>query len=246
MKMITSVDHPMVKHTAKLRLNRDYRYEHESLVIPGIKLATEVAAVFPIRTVFVYDKTFLPPGIKGEIYQVNESIMKKVSGMVNPEGLLVVAEMPKPANLSKLKTVLVFDGVSDPGNMGALLRTALALGWEGAYIVDNSCDPYNDKALRAARGATFHLPLKMGNWHELQALAKAAGWTPLVADLTGTAPENLPNSKKVMLVMSNEAHGISPEAAALCTKVSIPMSGKIDSLNVSVAGGILMYTLRTS
>ena len=85
--------------------------------------------------------------------------MKKISGMQTPEGLVVEIEMPKPAPLEGLKYLLALDGVSDPGNVGALLRTALALGWQGIFILDESCDPFNDKALRSARGATFRLPL---------------------------------------------------------------------------------------
>jgi TrmH family RNA methyltransferase len=118
------------------------------------------------------------------------------------------------------------------------------MGWEGAFLVGEGCDPFNEKALRAARGATFRLPLRTGSWDELQALATENHWVPLVADLDGKAPSSFHEIKQGILVLSNESHGPSDAALRFCQKVSIPMSGKMESLNVAVAGGILMYALK--
>ena len=242
---ITSLVHPIVKHLVKLRQNTDYRYDHQSVIIEGIKTVKEVAQTHPIKTLVAYDGTFIPRGVKGkEVFIVNEAIMKKVSGMQTPEGILAEVEMPKPASLNGLRYLLVLDRVSDPGNVGTILRTALALGWEGVFIVNESCDPFNEKSLRASRGATFRLPIAFGTWKDVKKIVDENKLTPLVADLNGKDLSEIKPAKGIALVLSNEAHGPSEEAQKLCQKVTVPMPGKMESLNVSIAGGILMYALR--
>ena len=114
------------------------------------------------------DEADFPESLKAdEKVIVPPSVMQKISGVKTPEGLIAELKMPPNISLQGKRYILAIDGISDPGNLGTLLRTALALGWEGAYIVEGSCDPYNDKALRAAKGATFRLPLYQGSWDTL-------------------------------------------------------------------------------
>jgi len=244
---ITSVQHPIVKHIVKLRQNRDYRYDHNSLVIEGVKLISEISQDQRYKAVFALDESLLPKGIKSdEIFIVTESILHKISTLTTPEGIVAEISMPQPASLKGLNKIIILDGVGDPGNFGAILRSAIALGWDGVFILENSCDPFNDKAMRAARGATFRLPLAWGNWVELKKLIKANKLEPLVADLDGVNLADVKVDKKIALVLGNESLGVSEEAKSICKSVTIPMPGKMESLNVSVAGGILMYALGTS
>lgn len=245
MKRITSGNHPLVKHLVKLRQNRDYRYEHQSLVIEGIKPVEELAPHNRFKLIVTYNEAMIPLGTEAdEILIVNDVVMKKISTMQTQEGLVVEISMPKPASLAGLKSILAFDGVSDPGNVGTMLRSALALGWEGVFILNESCDPFNDKALRAARGATFRIPLSWGNLDQLKHLVKENSLTPLVADMHGRELLQMTRNESVLLVMGNEAHGPSQEIKDFCEPVTIGMPGIMESLNVSVAAGILMYTLR--
>lgn len=245
MKRITSANHPLVKHLVKLRQNRDYRYDHQSLVIEGIKPVEELARHNRFKVIVTYNEAMIPLGAEAdEILIVNDTVMHKISTMQAPEGLIVEIEMPKPASLAGLKHILALDGVNDPGNVGAMLRSALALGWEGVFILDESCDPFNDKALKAARGATFRIPLSWGSLEELKKLVKENRLTPLVADIDGKELSETSKKGPVLLVMGNEAHGPSKEMKEFCKTVSIAMPGSMESLNVSVAAGILMYTLR--
>jgi RNA methyltransferase, TrmH family len=238
MNLITSLQHPIVKHLVKLRTNRSYRTSEKRVLIVGDNLVKEI----PLKILFAVD--VIPPGIKAEkSYVVTAAIMKKITGLEHPEGLAAEVEMPPEAAFESVKRLLVLDGVSDPGNMGTLIRTALALGWEGAYITANSCDPFNDKALRAAKGATFRLPLSFGSWDDLRGLLSRNQITPLAADMGGVNIQEIKRNQGIALILGNEARGISSEAESLCTKVAIPMSGKMESLNVAVAGGILMYCL---
>ena len=177
---------------------------------------------------------------------MTEAILKKVSGVQTPEGIAAEIAMPSFTSLKGMKKVIALDEVNDPGNLGTLIRTALALGWEGAYLLNNSCDPYNDKALRAAKGATFRLPLQRGNWKELEQLITLNQLDPIVADIDGTPIENVTAKERILLVLSNEAKGPSVEAKQICSTVTIPMPGPMESLNVSTAGAILMYTLNST
>lgn len=241
---ITSLQNEIIKHIVHLRQNHDYRNEHQTVVISGLKMIKEVTLHVPIKTLFVYDKTFIPKGLKAEnIYLVNEKVMQKASGLQNPEGILAEVQMPKTHDLNGLKKIVVLDRISDPGNLGNILRTALALNFDGAFVVEDSTDPYNDKALSAARGATFKLPIARGSWKELEKLIDENGLQAYAGDIKGTSLDQIKPSEKILLVLSNEAHGVSKEAAKNCEMVTIPISSEMESLNVSVAAGILMYVL---
>lgn len=245
MKEITSITHPLIKHLVKLREDRAYRHDQGSVLIEGIKLVTEVCQNCYIKNLLVSSEDLIPAGINpSAALLVPEGIIKKVSGLISSEGIVAEIAMPKKASLIGLNHIVVFDGVSDPGNMGTLLRTALALGWEGAFLLPDSCDPFNDKAVRSGRGAQFRLPLAYGTEAELKKLASKNQWQPLVADIQGATPESLEATSKIMLVLGNEARGPSAAIRAFCHPVTIAMPGEMESLNVAIAGSILMYILK--
>lgn len=246
-RRVTSLQHELVKHLVKLRQNHDYRVDHQTLLIEGIKPIKEICGNIKAKTLVAWDETLISKGMKADdIVLVSENVMKKISGMQNPEGLVAEIPMPKPASFKGKHYIVVLDGVGDPGNVGTLLRTALALGWEGAFIVEDSCDPFNEKALRAARGATFRLPLAWGKWDQIKKLVQENKLEPIVADLEGKALKEIKAKNGVLLVLGNEAHGASQEAKKLCHSVTIPMAGDMESLNVSVAGGIMMHALNST
>jgi TrmH family RNA methyltransferase len=244
-RQITSLQNPVIKHIVHLRQNHGYRLEHNKVIISGKKIVKEVSLNMPVETLLIIDETCIPDGIKPKnIYIVSEEIMQKASGLSHPEGVLAEVEMPKKSDLTALSKIIVVDKVSDPGNLGSIIRTAVALNWEGLFLLASSCDPFNDKAISAARGATFRLPIFKGNYKDLEELINKNNFQAIVADIEGTSLEKFKVGQKTLLVLSNEAHGVSDEVSKLCEKVTIPMSEKIESLNVSVAGGILMWALR--
>lgn len=191
---------------------------------------------------------------------------------------MAVAEvdMPKFANLSdanttSLQRLLVLERLQDPGNLGTLLRTAVALGWEACFLLPGCCDPFNDKALKAGRGAAFKLPIAKGNWDELlhvmhrhdmqcygaspersdkaafahQSEAENAllAWQPsdLPQNSTNEAPDEVTGSNAMCVVLGSEGQGLSETALEHSTPLAIPMTGRMESLNVSQAGAILMF-----
>lgn len=244
MEYITSLQNPLVKHLVKLRQNRDYRYDHHCVFVEGIKPISEINKSMPIKTLVASDERLISDIKAEEIFIVNEAVMKKISGMKTPEGLVAEIPMPPSKDFRDFKYLVAFDGINDPGNFGTLLRTALALGWEGAFILEESCDPYNEKALRAARGATFRLPLAFGTWKDLANIVENNLLTPLVGDLHGEKINDISISHGVLLVLGNEARGVSEHAKNLCKPITISMPGDMESLNVAVAGGIMMYELK--
>jgi TrmH family RNA methyltransferase len=137
----------------------------------------------------------------------------------------------------------VLDGISDPGNLGNLLRTALALGWEGVYLTENTCDPFHEKALRAAKGATFCLALQEGTWEEFLSISK--NYHTFLADMNGSPLQDKPlASPPIALILSKESCGARMEAKKRFQTISIPMQKAMESLNVASAGAILLYGLK--
>lgn len=245
--LISSLQHPLIKHLVKLRQNSHYRTSQTSLVIEGVKPITEICQQTKAKLILTCNKQFLSIPILTEKFLLcTESVMEKASGLINSEGILAEIPLPIHPSIEDKKSLLVLDCINDPGNMGTLMRTALALGWEGAFLVGDCCDPYNEKALRASRGASLNLPWMRKNWEELKSIAKRFDKLPLLADLDGQPPEPLSPDQGVMLILSNEARGPSKEALEWCKKISIPLSSEVESLNVAIAGAILMYVIRSS
>lgn len=236
-KEVTSLQHPIVKTFVKLRTSRKFRYEQQRVVIAGIKQVSEADGVeaLILRKGFSLDKS------AKQLYYVTEEILKKITGLETPEPAAAIVSMPAWSTLEGMNKIVVFNGIADPGNLGTLLRTALALGWEGAFLTEQCVDPFNDKALRAAKGATFALPLRIGTTEELMRLME--DYSAWVADMDGTPLSEVKRSKKMLLILGNEANGVSDELKKGCGSVSIPISG-IESLNVAAAGAILMYALQ--
>lgn len=177
-----------------------------------------------------------------ESFIVTEEILKKATGLQQPDGMAAVIAMPEEQDLSAKNFLLILDGIQDPGNLGTLLRSALGLGWEGVVATPGTADFFNEKTLRAAQGAVFRIPYAWKTGEEIAAWANHRRlW---VADLNG---EDLAKTKfepPLALVLCNEGQGPSPWARALKNKVSIPMENRIDSLNVASAGAILLYAMR--
>ena len=224
---ITSLQHPLVKHFVKLRTNASYRSEKNSVLVIGNTLVTEISKHHTPKELFTLER-------------VTPAILKKVTALLSPEEMVAEFEMPKEQNLSPYSKLLVIDQVADPGNLGTLLRTALALGWEGVFFLPGSVDPFNDKVMRSSRAALFSLPFCIGTWEDLMTLSK--GFTPWVADTSGTPLSDIKKTSKIMLIMSNETHGTSTRMAQWAEKVTIPIA-KMESLNVATAGAILMYEM---
>ncbi len=240
---ITSLQHPYIKHLVKLRENRDYRYHSQSVVVCGLKLIRELARQFHFRSLILEEGTNVAFASE-HLYSVTSQIIKKISGLEQPEPIIAEIQMPKPQDISSANFLLILDRISDPGNLGTLLRSARGLGWDGVFLTPGSTDPFNDKALRAAKGATFTLPWKSGTFEELNALIKNKGIKLFAADAKGTDFSTVHFTPPLALALGNEAHGLNSELKKQAEWIAIPMKGQMESLNVASAGAIMMYALK--
>ncbi|MDF2550408.1 MAG: hypothetical protein K0S07_1475 [Chlamydiales bacterium] len=240
MNTITSLTHPLVKHLVRLKNDKKYRLSEQLVLLEGKKVIEEVAAKIAPKLLLTTNPHLTSTATT---YLVTPGILEKISNCQQPEDTLAVFPLPHFGErpLSGKKWLLALDRVRDPGNLGTLMRSALAFGWQGIFLLDGCCDPYNDKALRAARGASFFLPTQQGSFSDLQALASEEKLPLLVADLDGSAPKE--QEEGLILLLGNESSGPIEEAKSTYSTVTIPM-GDIDSLNVAVAGSILMYVLK--
>jgi len=242
---ITSLQHPIVKHLVELRQKREYRAECKTALLSGINSIRDMASSHRFKTV-VIEQDYEPPFAfdSERTYICTAAIMKKITAVSEPQPLAAEIEIPEEEEMEDKDFLLILDSVSDPGNMGSLLRTALALGWQGVFLTPNCSDPFNEKALRAAKGATFKIPLKTGSWKELDALRDARGRTFFAADSSGEPLKTVRAKTPLALALGNEAKGLSKEITMRARKIAIPMHQAMESLNVAVAGAILMFHLK--
>lgn len=184
-------------------------------------------------------------GSGAKVYTVKRAVMESLTHTETPQWVCACVKTPEcplpdyyPEGL-----IVALDTVQDPGNLGTIVRTADAMGAAGVLLSRGCADPFAPKTLRAAMGSTYHLPLYMAEdlTAELKKL-NAQGFTAICGHLKGSG--ELPDpGKKCVLVIGNEGHGVSDEAADLCRKYRLPMYGFAESLNASVAAGILIYEL---
>jgi len=242
---INSLQHPIVKHLFKVHSDRHYRQSENSAIVLGKKIIFELPGAIQIKTLLLAEDLALPQHLKADqLFRVPVSILKKISGAQTPEPIAAEVSLPPMSDLTQKNYLIALDGVSDPGNLGTLLRSALALGWEGAFITTGSTDPFNDKALRAAKGATFRLPLRIGSLDELEELARTNHINICIADLAGAPLQKNAAAPPLLLVFGNESKGVSPRLKKGAKTFCIPMQGKMDSLNVAAAAAIFMYVLK--
>ncbi|KAG8062138.1 hypothetical protein GUJ93_ZPchr0003g17799 [Zizania palustris] len=257
-KQVASLANPLVKHCVKLRLSAAYRRSCRRILLVGLAPILEMCRfeLSAIENFLLLDGVELPDELcefSGNVVYVSAAVMKKVSGMQSVDSTEAIAIMHMPtyfcdrdddqsdAVLDGLfrsaKRILVLDGIQDPGNLGTLIRSACAFKWDGVFLLPACCDPFNEKALRAARGASLQLPVVSGNWSDLRALM-----TKYDIKMLAGHPESSSNGSKrthtlsiqladslisesLCLVLGSEGSGLSAETLQACELVNIPMEG---------------------
>lgn len=167
----------------------------------------------------------------------------------SPQGVLAIAAVPA-ASLADLPRsnalrLLILDAVQDPGNVGTILRTAAALGATATVSLPGTVDLWNSKVVRSAMGSHFHHPCLSGTWDELEAFRRDRDLMIWAADASGESMEGLAAPPRLGLVVGNEGGGLSSATRERADKmVALPIASTVESLNVAVAAGILLYELR--
>ena len=246
--MITSVKNEQIKELRSLLSRKGRRdtglhlIEGERLVFDALASGRTPAAVFVSE-----DREDLAERLGGlgmGFTLVSESVMRSVSDTDSPQGVCAAVKTPElsPPEAYPGGLIVALDRLQDPGNLGTVLRTADAFGAAGVLLSEGCVDPYSPKALRSAMGSTYHLPVWQGELAAELKRLKEQGYALVCGHLKGreVLPE-LPADR--VLVIGNEANGVSDEISGLCSLYRLPMKGRAESLNAAVAAGILIFLL---
>lgn len=247
MNVLTSRQNPLCAHLRKLAASRRYREESGEYLADGRKLWEEaVRWQAPIRRLVTTPEVTVdvPAGVEHTV--VAPELMAYLSPMESPQGFLFTVALPEKAGLDLPgQRFLVLDGLQDPGNVGAIWRTADALGADGLLLVDHCADPYGPKTVRATMGACFRLACRETTLEELAAFLAQRDIPLYAAALEeGGAEVREVELSRAAVVIGNEGHGVSPEVRGLCRgTVSIPMRARCESLNAAVAAAIFLWEM---
>jgi len=257
--VITSSQNSTIKLVKALHIKK-YRDLYGMYFIEGMKMVNEALRErVPIEK-FIFSEDFSVDQLDLEhsLENINEidsvfvsnNIFKQISDVKSPQGVIAIVKK----HLIPFKNILqrssyfmvVLDRVQDPGNVGSIIRTVDAAGGDAVVLLKGSADPYNPKTLRSTMGSIFRVPvLEIDEFESFMNNLISAGTHLIASCLNG---ENLfnwnGNYSKIALIIGNESKGISNEIMELASsKVTIPMAGKAESLNASVAAGILIYEI---
>lgn len=256
---LTSTHNPIVKYVRSLE-RAAVRHAQREYVAEGVRLLRDAISTGQTARIVLYDPESLrrsPAGARLltdipswglETYDVDPHVLKAASHTETPAGVLAVLALPTVPPLEAQRGArfgVVLDTVSDPGNAGTIARTARAVGAEFLVSTGASVDLFGPKVVRAGMGAHFTLPLYTGvEWEDLKSAVNDTSFVAASIDGEHSMYEfRWPD--RSALVVGSEAHGLSPQAVShIDARVRIPMMAGVESLNASIAAGILMYAAR--
>lgn len=254
MQTITSKDNELIKHIRKLK-DKKYRDESNEYVVEGVKLVEEaVKENAKIKQIIVCEDTTrtyeIPTHIMLEIARyecisVSNKIFNIITQVTNPQGIMAIIEKnAQDAQIDYSQDIIVvLDDVQDPGNLGTILRTVDSIGLNQIIVSKGTADAFNSKVVRSTMGAIFRIKIiEVENLaQEIKEMRKHHFKLMVTSLQTKNSIYDIDFNKKI-IVIGNEANGVSKEIQDMADeKAKIPMLGRTESLNVSVAAGVVMY-----
>ncbi len=256
---INSPNNPLLKEFKRLLKSRHYRYKMQQIALEGPNLVREALKAGLTPSVVFYTRDYfesdgkkwlanLDPAVKQ--LELPAPLFKRIADTETPQAVAAIVPFNPGKRIKisagSMQLVLVLDRLQDPGNMGTIIRTAAAAGVDAVYYTSGSVDPYSPKALRAAAGNIFSLPIELSREPlELIGTLKRNKIQLIAAD--ANADQNYWSAdyrQPTALVVGNEAGGISPRLCAeVDFSISIPLAGNSESLNASVATGVILYEI---
>lgn len=245
--LITSKDNSKIKEIKKLK---EKKYRKTAFIVEGIKMLKEaISEKAEIDTIIIREDTELDFKLDSElekkVIHVTKNVFETISDVVSPQGVLVVINKKIDDNkISKhVDYILALDGIQDPGNLGTIIRTADSANIKQILVSKDTVDSYSPKVVRSTMGAIYRVKII-----ECEDLAKTlkslqtTGFEIVTTDLHTDKSIYDMNYNKKIVVIGNEANGVTPEIRELSNyRVKIPMLGKTESLNAAVATGIMIY-----
>lgn len=231
--MISSPTNPKVKELIKLNTAK-YRRETKKFIVEGEHLVKEAKMYGEVLEIYTIDER-----LEGEV--ITEAVMNKICNTSTVVRQIAVCKMQDKKNVKN--NILILDGIQDPGNMGALLRSAKAFMFDTIFLCDGCVDIYNSKVIRSSQGAIFKLNFIYGD--KIEFIKSLNNYKVYGTDVTnGIDVKNLKIDSNVALILGNEGNGISKEIKDLHLDNLYISMDNMESLNVSVAGSILMYEIK--
>lgn len=239
-KSITSTQNETVKYLCSLHHAKYRKKEDRFIVQTERAISTLMSKMQPLQffmTQEVYDKQTVTQDIS-RITLVTPQIMQKISTLEQPAGMVALFDIPH-TKTTTLNKGIVLANVSNPGNMGTLIRSAAAMNCSTVIIVEGT-DPWDPKVVQATAGALALVDILQLSWNELLAVKKNLKLCALVVK-DGQSPDTLKRND-ILIVIGNEATGIPASWLATCELTcTLPMPGNTESLNAAVAGSIALY-----
>ncbi len=247
--VIVSKQNPVVKELASLKEKKGRR-ERGTFLVEGDKMFRECAEsgmeIVRIALLATGERRALmeAPYFKdrrGAVVLLGEEAFRAVSDEKTPQGILAEVKIPEAPPQPPRGRCLLLDGVADPANVGAVIRTAAAAGYREIYLAD-CADPYAPKSVRASMSGVFYCKLMRGTREEI---LTALGGVPLIAaDMGGEDAFTFVPPEKFCICIGNEGGGLSDAVRGRADRtVGIPMQDPVESLNAAVSAGIMMYLL---
>ena len=181
-----------------------------------------------------------------QLYKVADGVFEKMCDTKAPQGILAVVKMDgNDFKLDLSKSYIYCDNLNDPGNLGTIIRTADATGFDGVLLSQGCVDLYSPKTVRSSMGSFFNMKVMKNVTHKQLAQYKEMGFQLIGGALNENTVDyrSADMTKPTVIVIGNEANGISDEVMKMCKCVKIPILGKAESLNAGVAAAVLMYEL---
>lgn len=251
-KIITSTQNQRVKQWKKLQTKKG-RQQSQSYLLDGWHLVQEALQSQVQITALIGTKAELAlhndiVARVNQVYQVTGGIMQEITATVTPQGIAAIVTLPylRLKSIPETGKWLLLDRVQDPGNLGTMVRTADAAGFNGVIAGKGTVDFFSPKVMRSMQGSQFHIRLATAELSDLIPAMQANGMPVYGTELNPQAISyrELPQSDQVAFVMGNEGQGMADNLLQLTTKnVYIPMPGQAESLNVAVSAGILMFSV---
>ncbi|MBR3117189.1 MAG: RNA methyltransferase [Bacilli bacterium] len=238
--IIESVDNKKIKELRKLK-EKKYRDSEKLFLVEGEHLVLEAYKSNSLKEIILCEREI---DLEVEKVYVTEKVMSTISEMPSKVDIIGVCEIKK-SELDLDSPVLILDGVQDPGNLGAILRSAVAFNIKNIVLSKSSVDLYNNKVLRSAQGMNFHLNIVREDIPSIINRLKENNYTVYGTDVVnGLDIKNVQKAGKYAIIMGNEGNGISEEVKKLVDKnIYIEMNSNCESLNVAVSASIILYEL---
>ncbi len=251
---INSSKNELFKDIYKLK-QKKYRYRSNSFLIEGIKLVKHAAKQCETIEYLMFCQTLIAPEIIEEILTIvpettnvlylPKDLFEDISDTVNSQGVIAIVQIPKAMESLKANGLYIaLDRIQDPGNLGTIIRTADAAGFDGLIYNKGTVDPYGEKVLRSTMGSIFSLPLlAVENLAETLATAKLNGTAVFCTSLEDSEDYSEANYQEgAIIVIGNESQGVSEEVFEQASqKIKIPIYGQAESLNAAIAAAVIMY-----